>query len=253
MRAVPNGQPIPTIEVLRALTEEGFMPVGVKQGRTRNASKKDFTKHLIRLRRLDHDTKFCVGDTVCEILLKNANDGTSAFDIMAGLFRIRCLNSLVAQTSTLDSVKVRHSGDVSHKVIDGTFRVMKEAEKALAAPADWSGLILDRDEKQVFAEAAHIARFGDSEGETTTRIQPGQLLNARRAGDRENDLWTTFNVVQENAIRGGLEARFRDEHGRLRRSSSRAVKGIDQDVKLNKALWTLSEKMAELKGLKATA
>ncbi len=74
------------------------MPVGVKQGRTSDASKKDFTKHLIRLRRLDHDAKFSVGDTVCEILLKNANDGTSAFDIMAGLFRIRCLNSLVAQT-----------------------------------------------------------------------------------------------------------------------------------------------------------
>lgn len=246
-------QPIPTIEVLRALTGEGFMPVGVKQGRTRDASKKDFTKHLIRLRRLDHDAKFCVGDTVCEILLKNANDGTAAFDIMAGLFRIRCLNSLVAQTSTLESVKVRHSGDVRHKVIDGTFRVMKEAEKALAAPADWSGLILDRDEKQVFAEAAHIARFGDSEGETTTRIQPSQLLNARRTGDRENDLWTTLNVVQENAIRGGLRAAFRDENGRIRRTCSRAVKGIDQDVKLNKALWTLSEKMAELKGLKAAA
>ncbi|TYC80496.1 DUF945 domain-containing protein, partial [Stappia sp. BW2] len=92
-----------------------------------------------------------------------------------------------------------------------------------------------------------------SEGETTTHIQPSQLLNTRRTGDRENDLWTTFNVVQENAIRGGLEARFRDEHGRLRRSSSRAVKGIDQDVKLNKALWTLSEKMAELKGLRAAA
>lgn len=55
-------QPIPTIEVLRALKDEGFMPVGVKQGRTRDASKKDFTKHLIRLRRLDHDAKFCVGD-----------------------------------------------------------------------------------------------------------------------------------------------------------------------------------------------
>ncbi|POF27776.1 DUF932 domain-containing protein [Roseibium marinum] len=246
-------QPIPTIEVLRALMDEGFMPVGVKQGRTRDASKKDFTKHLIRLRRLDHDAKFCVGDTVCEILLKNANDGTSAFDIMAGLFRIRCLNSLVAQTSTLESVKVRHSGDVRRKVIDGTFRVLKEAEKALAAPADWSGLILDCDEKQVFAEAAHIARFGDSEGETTTRIQPNQLLNARRTGDRENDLWTTFNVVQENAMRGGLRAAFRDENGRIRRTCSRAVNGIDQDVKLNKALWTLSEKMAELKGLKAAA
>jgi hypothetical protein len=29
--------------------------------------------------------------------------------------------------------------------------------------------------------------------------------------------------------------------------SSRAVGGVDQDVKLNKALWSLAEKMAELK------
>ncbi|TYC59792.1 DUF945 domain-containing protein [Rhodobacterales bacterium] len=246
-------QPIATIEVLRALMDEGFMPVGVKQSQPRDTSKQEFTKHLIRLRRLDHDAKFSVGDTVCEILLKNANDGTSAYDIMAGLFRIRCMNSLVAQTSTLDSVKVRHSGDVSGKVIDGTFRVMKEAEKALAAPADWSGLMLDRDEKQILAEAAHIARFGNSEGDTATHIKPDQLLRIRRTGDRGNDLWTTFNVVQENAIRGGLQTRFRDENGRIRRTSSRAVKGIDQDVKLNKALWTLTEKMAELKGLKQAA
>ncbi|WP_282186090.1 hypothetical protein [Ochrobactrum sp. Marseille-Q0166] len=38
----------------------------------------------------------------------------------------------------------------------------------------------------------------------------------------------------------------RDEFGRPRRVKSRAVNGIDQDIKLNKALWTLSQKMAEL-------
>ncbi|WP_029061428.1 DUF932 domain-containing protein [Labrenzia sp. DG1229] len=59
---------------------KGFMPVGAKQARTRDESKSDFTKHLIRLRRLDDDRKFSVGDTVCEILLKNANDGTSAYE-----------------------------------------------------------------------------------------------------------------------------------------------------------------------------
>ena len=63
-------------------------------------------------------TSYRVGDTVCEILLKNANNGTSAYDLMAGLFRICCLNSLVTQTGTIDSVKVRHSGDVNAKVIE---------------------------------------------------------------------------------------------------------------------------------------
>ena len=31
-----------------------------------------------------------------------------------------------------------------------------------------------------------------------------QMLRTRRRGDRASDLWTAFNVVQENAIRGGL-------------------------------------------------
>lgn len=246
-------QPIPTIEVLRGLMAEGFMPVGAKQSGTRDESKRDFTKHMIRLRRIDHDRKYEVGGTVCEILLKNANDGTSAYDLMAGLFRIQCLNSLVTQTSTIDSVKVRHSGDVMGKVIEGTYRVMGEAEKALAAPADWSQVKLDRDEREIFAEAAHFIRFADAEGNVDTAIKPQQLLMPRRYDDRGDDLWTTFNVAQENVIRGGLRGVGRDANGHRRRTTTRAVNGIDQDVKLNKALWTLTEKMAALKGVTAIA
>jgi hypothetical protein len=247
-------QPIPTIEILRGLIAEGFVPVGTKQSGCRDEGKKEFTKHLIRLRRVDDGKVYNVGDTVCEILLKNANDGTSAYDLMAGLFRIRCMNSLVAQTGTIDSVKVRHSGDVSAKVIEGTYRVLNEAEKTLAAPADWGTLNLNADERQIFAEAAHVIRFGAAEGEIATPIKPQQLLIPRRYDDKANDLWTTFNVLQENAIKGGLRGVQLDEHGRrVRRVKTRAVNGIDQDIKLNKALWMLSEKMAELKGLKRAA
>lgn len=240
-------QPIATIDILRGLTKEGFLPVGVKQSRCRVEGREDFTKHLIRLRRMDDSPKYQVGDNVCEILLKNANDGTSAYDIMAGLFRIRCLNSLVTQTGTIDSVKIRHSGDIGHKVIEGTYRVLEEAQKALAAPQDWSQIKLSGDERYALAEAAHILRFPTEEGEAKTPIKPEQLLNTRRYEDETNDLWTTFNVVQENVIQGGLTGIGRDANNRRRRVTSRPIKGIDQDVKLNKALWTLAERMASLK------
>ena len=46
-------QPIPTIEVLRALPKEGFAAVGAKQSMARTADRMMFTKHLIRLRRID--------------------------------------------------------------------------------------------------------------------------------------------------------------------------------------------------------
>jgi hypothetical protein len=139
-------QPIPTIEILRGLTREGFVPVGAKQSSSRIEGKAAFTKHLIRLRRVDDGKVYNVGDTVCEILLKNANDGTSAYELMAGLFRIRCLNSLVAQTGKIEEIKVRHSGDVQAKVIEGTYTVLKGAEHALSAPQDWSSLRLNDEE-----------------------------------------------------------------------------------------------------------
>ncbi|QWK80872.1 DUF932 domain-containing protein [Ochrobactrum sp. BTU1] len=240
-------QPIPTIEILRALTKEGFVPVGAKQSRSRIEGKAEFTKHLIRLRRIDDGNSYSVGDNICEILLKNANDGTSAYELMAGLFRIRCMNSLVAQVGTIEAIKVRHSGDVTGKVIEGTYSVLNEAEKVLAAPQDWSAIHLNRDEQAIFADAAHMLRFGNAEGVTHTPIKPAQLLIPRRHDDKANDLWTVFNTVQENCLKGGLRGISRDACGRPRRVKSRAVNGIDQDIRLNKALWTLSQKMAELK------
>lgn len=249
--------PIPTIEVLRGLMNEGFMPVGVRQSASREVGKVDFTKHLIRLRRIDDDAKYKAGDTVCEILLKNANDGSSAYDLMAGLFRICCLNSLVAQTGTVDQVKVRHSGDAIGKVIEGTYRVLGEAQKALAAPEAWSSIALAQDERMVLADAAHVLRFGDAEGNVNTPIEARQLLAPRRPDDRANDLWTVANVLQENVIRGGLHgiARGHDQRGRptARRVTTRGVNGIDQDIRLNKALWILAERMAQLKGVSIAA
>jgi hypothetical protein len=239
-------KPIPTIEILRGLISEGFMPVGVKQSGTRDATRREFTKHLVRLRRIDHDHKYRVGDTVCEILLKNANDGTSAYELMAGLFRIRCLNSLVAQVGTLESTKVKHSGDVQGRVIEGTYTVLEQAQNALVAPEQWSQIKLRKDEQIAFAESAKMLRFGDSpmqEAMPTTH-----MLAPRRMDDMSDDLWTVFNRVQENAIRGGLsfQARHPDTN-RMRRVRTREVNGIDQDIKLNRALWHLSQHMAQLK------
>jgi hypothetical protein len=237
---------IPTFHVVRALMREGFQPMSVRQSRTRDASRKDFTKHMIRFRRPDN-ALHQVGDTVPEIALVNSHDGTSAYIIMAGLFRLVCLNGLVVCAGELDTVRVPHKGDVTKDVIDGSFRVLEQSTKALEAPDKWSRVLLNGEERNAFAESARVLRFGDAEGNVKTPIQAPALLKPRRRDDTHNDLWTTFNRVQENVIRGGLTAIGRDANNRMRRSTSREVRGIDQDVKLNRALWTLAAKMAELK------
>jgi len=252
---------IPTIDILDGLRREGFFPVAARQSGSRAVGRRDYTKHMIRLRRFDNVEAYKVDDNVCEIILKNANDGTSAYELLAGMFRIRCLNSLVAQTSTIDSVKIRHSGKAIENVIEGTYRVLGETQNLLAAPADWGAIQLNDDARNMLAGLAHEIRFGEPEdGETTaTPIKPAQLLIPRRPDDTSRDLWTTFNVIQENAIKGNLSARAPsgvNERGRWQRgrmTTTREIKGIDQDVKINKALWKITEFFAQQAASQARA
>ena len=103
---------------------------------------------------------------------------------------------------------------------------------------------------------ALIMGAGDSLGSALARRFASEGLNvciARRNADNGNDLWRTFNRVQENVIRGGLHGWGRDANNRTRRVTTREVRGIDQDVRLNRAMWMLTEKMAELKGVGVAA
>lgn len=235
-------RPIPTIEVLDGLRAQGFVPVSAKQGGTRVPGKANFTKHAVRLRHIgEAGRKLQVGDTFFEIVLRNGNDGTSAYHLNAGLFRLACLNGLTVSEGEIDRVSVRHSGDVTSKVIEGTFTVLNNAEVALAAPQDWAQIQLPREAQLALATEAHRVRFADSEGNINTPIRPEQLLNVRRFDDRQNDLWQVWNRVQENVIKGGISAFNADTR---RNTTTREIKGIDDDARINKALWDLGRSLA---------
>jgi hypothetical protein len=67
-------------------------------------------------------------------------------------------------------------------------------------------------------------------------IVPEQVLNPQRLEDTGTDLWRTFNVVQENVLRGGLVRRL--PSGRM--SRTRAIGAIREDVRLNTRLWEIA-------------
>jgi hypothetical protein len=238
---------IPTVDVVRGMEKAGFLPFAASQSRTRDDSRREFTKHMIRFRRADQ-SPVSVGDVLPEIVLINSHDGTSAYRLMAGLFRLVCSNGMVIADAMVASLRIKHSGDIVRQVVDGSHAIAEQSTKTLGTVRDWSQLQLTSGEQSAFAVAAHQLRFADGEGQTHTPITPSQLLTIRRSADSGNDLWRTFNRVQENVIKGGLSAIARNENGRrVRRVSTREVKGIDQDVRLNRSLWTLAEKLAEYK------
>ena len=65
-------------------------------------------------------------------------------------------------------------------------------------------------------------------------VNPSLLLNPRRYGDGAKDLWTTLNTIQENITKGGQRDRSRLRPDGSRMPKSRAIKGIDEDLRLNK-------------------
>jgi hypothetical protein len=147
--------PIPTIKVLYGLRAEGFEPFGAQQARTRVEGKAAYTKHLLRLR---HRSLANATGEAFEIVLVNANDGTSAYQMLPGFFRMVCANRLMTG-ETFNEVKVRHSGDAVGAVIEGAFQVLQDAPRVTAQVAGFKTVTLSEDERGAFAEAAHVLRF----------------------------------------------------------------------------------------------
>ncbi|MCG5526544.1 DUF945 domain-containing protein, partial [Ectothiorhodospira haloalkaliphila] len=81
-------------------------------------------------------------------------------------------------------------------------------------------------------------------------IKPENLLEARRREDAQDQtLWGAFNKAQENLLKGGIRGRSRSG----RRTRTRPIHSVTEDVRLNRALWRLTERFAELKGVDLAA
>lgn len=228
---------VPTIQVVDKLRSEGFFPVSAGQGRTRIPGKGDFTRHVLRFRQ---DNGPAVVGELPEIVLLNSHDGSSSYQLHAGLFRLVCSNGMVVASQDLGSIRVTHSGarDLADQVVDASYQIIEETPAIMSRVGELKTAMVSAPKQIAFASAALELRG------TTLDVQPESILRARRYEDRatvngERSVWDTLNVVQEHLVRGG--ARGRTSTGR--RSSLRAIGAPAEDVKFNRALWRLAEEL----------
>ena len=230
---------VPTIAVLKALETEGFQIYGLNNTRVRDQSRHGHQKHMVRLRRPEH----AQAEQSPEVILINSHDGSSSYRLLSGVFRFVCSNGLIVGDKWAN-IRIQHTGrDIISDVIEGTYSVVETFDKIADNIHAMKAITLQPAEQEAYATAAVGLRYDDGKAP----VQAAAFLRPRRPADIGNDLWTTFNRVQENMIKGGLRGVTRDEHGRQKRATTRAVNGIDGDVKLNQALFTLAEHMAKLK------
>jgi hypothetical protein len=180
------------------------------------------------------------GSEANEIILLNSHDGTSSYQMLAGMFRFVCHNGLVCGDTAAD-IRVPHKGDVAGQVIEGAYEVLQGFGQVRQSRDAMRAITLDTGEAEILARSALALKYGDPD--KPAPVTESQLLVPRRFDDRKPDLWSAFNRIQENMIKGGLSART----ALGRRQRTREVQGIDQNLRLNRALWMLADGMRQLK------
>jgi hypothetical protein len=76
--------------VIRGVRDAGVLPMAAGHARTRDEWRRGHTKHMLRFRHAETRpaTERRVGQTFPEIVLLNLHDGTSAYRVMSGVFRL---------------------------------------------------------------------------------------------------------------------------------------------------------------------
>ena len=230
---------VPTLTAIDLLRDAGWLPILAEQSGVRNDNREGYQRHLIRFAK--NGLSFA-GERV-DLVLYNSHDRGCAFKLIASVWRKICGNGLMV-ASEFANFSHKHIGFSPDNFIQSAFQIAAAAG-TIADRVDEMKLIeMTPGERGVYAQTAHHLVYDDPE---SAPIQQDRLLAERRVDDKGKDLWSTFNVVQENIMRGGLKGKVRDSNGRLRKATTRPVKALDRNIKLNQALWLLTEKMAELK------
>jgi len=244
---------VPTFKLIEGLERQGFQIVGAKQSRSRTVDAREHAKHVVYLSHPEilDKAQMSVGEERPMLALTNSHNGTSALAFDTAFFRLVCSNGLLMPSSAVNSARVVHKIGMQGEVIDAAYKVVASMPAQVALVSSLKGIQLNQSEKMLLATSAARMAFEESELELNRSVGNAiedKLLHPRRHADVGDDLWKTFNVIQENIIKGGLRVvRENEETKRRSIAKTRAVGSIDRDAKLNRELMALATGLAQLK------
>lgn len=175
-----------------------------------------------------------VGDSHPELVLTNSHNGRSRIRVKGGIYRLVCDNGLVVSDQSFGAINLRHFGEANtfsvfeellkevgenFKSLDVRLHAMKNKSLSKAQQSLLAMEMIKRRKGPDWIESKHVLKAQRDEDET------GQF------GKR--DLWTTFNVIQENLIRSGAECDLGD--GKVRKLPT--IRSSSPTMRINNQLW----------------
>lgn len=209
---------IQTSDILDALSAQGFNLVS-QQGKKTDVH----GKHgLLLVNREIGFTDKTGSDNFATVSLFNSHDGKSAVTLVSGFFRQICSNGMIAGNAS-EWLKIRHS-QKGHELIGST---VEQLPFKIAAFRDFINKMQNTEltgeqiavlTLMIYEQLQHMRKLPS----------PDSLLSVRRLDDNSTDAYTVMNIIQENAVRGGMLTANSNRRLRplTRLNSQNAVTGV---------------------------
>ena len=224
-----------TEKIINDVIKKGYFPVSADQTKTRDISKRKFARHIIRFRAKNPKR---INGYFPEVVLINSHNRKSRLKIMVGLFRIVCSNGLIVSEATFGSVKVIHFGNREEEVERRLDFVLQQFPKVEKRVRIFQKIKLSEKDRKEYLKRATKLRWKRRIPNLDTSLDM-----VKRKEDKGNSLWNVFNRTQENIFKGNIPSK--SKNGRI--TITRALKSVKKNIKLNEALWSLTEEFANRK------
>jgi hypothetical protein len=119
-----------------------------------------------------------------------------SFSISAGVYRYICSNGLIIADSVFEAYKIKHLGERENDVINAVANITAIKPKLLSKISKFESITLNQNEKESFLQSALPLRFENH----LELDNPNELLTPLRAEDKNDDLYTVLNILQENFL-----------------------------------------------------
>ena len=224
---------VPTEQVIEDVIKLGWSPINAYRVNSRK-KRNGVGRHMIKF--VNYDFMEDGKTEYPELLLTNSHDGTTAFKLDVGIFRLVCSNGMVIKSQDFGSMKVRHYGYDFETIKGAVNTLVEQIPDYLKQVEDMKEQELEREQMLEFAREAALLRFKTANIQTIDKlVDVEDLLESTRKEDEGNGLWEVFNRLQEKVVNG----KFNYALGKKERKA-RPVKGFKPQVKLNQDLWELA-------------
>lgn len=229
---------VKTSELIDKLQGQGFKLEKFVANRVKNQAKIGYQKHRAIFSHPELLKSTDEGSP--QLLLTNSHDGTSAVVLQLGFFRVVCANGLVVGKSIGEPIRLRHSGKFLYDELDKAVeKIVAQVKTMNEAINKLKSKTLSDNEIASFQKQALDLRIADNVEVLDSKF------NVHRPQDAKPDLFTVFNVIQENLIRGGARVIVKElATSQVKQKTLRKITSIQAETEINTKLWDMAMALA---------